>query len=354
MSDTTADGPSPRRPRTGRARWLLPLALVLVVATGAAAALLVGADRERDREREQQQQQAAVDATFREQAAGWRADVLTGVVEDLEQARFGNLVVVGRSETAEEQAAQQQRCGRLVAVQAAVTGLRPPAPPAGASGDARQMGDELAAAVDSYRKAVLAPLSEIISYCGYYTRAIALGRERQAAEDALSAAVTRTGLLERTVAADGSVTTTTCESPDGCIPLTPAARKTYVAAYDKARVDVLGRDYANDGGAKQGCRLSDLAPVCAVAAKRTAALTAGYQAFVDAVAATSEIDDPGVAAAGAKADALAAAFGEAYVAAYAAAFPEVDAKAPGGTLRHELALLAGYERALAAVPPPVA
>ena len=351
MSDTTADGPSPRRPRTGRPRWLLPLALVLVVATGAVAALLVGADRERDLERKREQQQAAVDVTFREEAAGWRADVRTGVVEDLEQARFGDLVVVGRSETAEEQAAQQERCGRLVAVQAAVTGLRPPAAPAGTSGDARQEGDELAAAVDSYRKAVLAPLSEIISYCGYYTRTIALSRERQAAEDALSAAVTRTGLLERTVAADGSVTTTTCDSPDGCIPLTPTARKTYVAAYEKARVDVLGRDYANDGGAEQGCRLSDLAPVCAVAAERTAALTAGYQAFIDAVAATSEIDDPGVAAAGAKADALAAAFGEAYVAAYAAAFPEVDTKARDGTLRHELALLQGYERALAAVPP---
>lgn len=354
MSDTTVDGPSPRRPRTGRPRWLLPLALVLVVTTGAVAALLVGADRERDREREREQQQAAVDATFREEAAGWRADVLTGVVEDLEQARFGELVVVGRSETAEEQAAQQERCGRLVAVQAAVTGLRPPAPPAGASVDARQEGDELAAAVDPYRKAVLAPLSEIVSYCGYYTRAIALGRERRAAEDALSAAATRTGLLERTVNADGSVTTTTCKSPVGCIPLTPAARKTYVAAYEKARVDVLGRDYANDGGAEQGCRLSDLAPVCAVAAERTAALTAGYQAFVDAVAATSEIGDPGVAAAGPKADALAAAFGKAYVAAYAAAFPEVDTEAPDGTVRHELALLQGYERALAAVPPPAA
>ena len=152
--------------------------------------------------------------------------------------------------------------------------------------------------------------------------------------------------------ADGSVTTITCKSPDGCIPPTAVARTTYVAAYTKARVDVLGRRYANNGGGDSDCRLSDLAPVCAVYVERTAALTAGYQAFIDAVAATTELDDPGVQAAGAAADALAAAFGEALDAAYATALPKVVTGTDAGDLRGELVLLKGYEKALSEVPAP--
>jgi len=328
------------------------LALLLVVVTIAGAAAVLSAVRERDRQRDREQAQVAADAAFGDAAATWRADELAPLVADVGAARFSDVVVVGRAETIAESTVQKARCDELLATRATVDGLAPPAAPDGISAAARRSSEELEALADGYREAVLAPLSEVITYCGYYIRAIALSREASTAEGALDAAVTKTGLLDRTVNANGSVTTTTCTSPDGCIPLTAAARTTYVAAYTKARVDVLGRRYANNGGGDSDCRLSDLAPVCAVYVERTAALTAGYQAFIDAVAATTELDDPGVKATGGAADALAAAFGKALDAAYATTLPKVDAGADDGYLREELVLLKGYEAALSKVPAP--
>lgn len=298
---------------------------------------------------------ADTSADYVQAVATWRSTALEPAAAQATAARFSDVVVVGRRENARQLATQRARCAAVTSAREAVAALAPPVLDGGGTPEAQALSDRLVADTATYRDAVVAGLSEVASYCAYAARDQSLAGRKIVAERALKRTLTQRGVLSRSTRTEGQriiTTTVTCEAPAGCIPgrdRLPA----YLAAYERARIDLVREQHQLNGGESTACRLSDYAGLCDAWSRGEAALVAAYQRVYDTVRRSrSTVDNPAIDQANTSATAAQRRFNATYAAAYRRTFPSVDQRATDYVTRNEVALLRRYEAAVRAAEVP--
>lgn len=294
-------------------------------------------------------------ADYTQAVAQWRNTTLIPAVQEAKAAQFSDVVVVGRRETAREQAVQKARCAAIGEARQAVDALEAPALKGSGSAEAEALSERLAAETTAYREEVVRALTELAHYCAYYADELSLSGRIIVAERALRRTLTQPGVLARSTRTDGPrviTTTVTCGAPRGCIPgqdQLPA----YLAAYERARIDLVRKKHRLLGGISTPCRLSDYDRLCAFHVKGMSELLSAYRRVYEIVRdASTTVANPAIDQANAKATAAQRRFNARYAALYRKTFPNAPVQTEDYVTQVDIALLRRYEKAVRAAEVP--